>query len=40
VLQFGGKRFDDDEEVGTELLKLVAKRWDKCINVSGGYAEI
>jgi hypothetical protein len=51
--QLGGKRFANDEEVETEVRKLLrhwkdfcvvgfdalVKRWDKCINVGGGYAE-
>jgi hypothetical protein len=44
-----GKHFVDDEEVETEMRKsedfyaegsdALVKRWDKCINVGGGYAE-
>jgi hypothetical protein len=50
----GGKRFDDEEEVKTEVRKwlrqqskdfyaagfdALVKRWDKRINVGGGYVE-
>jgi hypothetical protein len=38
-----GKRFADDEEVVKDLsaagFDALAKRWDKCVNVGGGYVE-
>jgi hypothetical protein len=36
-----GKPFADDEEVATEIRKWLrlVKRWDKRINVGGGYVE-
>jgi hypothetical protein len=52
--RLGGKRFADDEEVGTEVQEwprqqskyfyavgfdALVKRWDKCVNVGGGYVE-
>jgi hypothetical protein len=52
--QLGGKSFDADEEIETEVRKwlrqqskdfyaagfdALVERWDKCINVGGGYVE-